>query len=146
MGFRLREWLTRDLVHVEDEPRQVAEDEHSDNEHQHGGHVVVLPLPAPHPPPHRHVDLGVEEGDGGEGQDAKDSKPGPVDVPGDVDVVEAKLRHVQVEHRVVALVVRRHLALKELADVEDDRKDECREEVAEEVVPVLGCVLLAPET
>ena len=133
-------------MHVEDEPRQVAEHEHGDDEHQHDRHVVVLPLPAPHPPPNRHVDLGVEEGNGREGQDAKDAKPGPVDVPGDVDVVETKLRHVQVEHRVVALVVRRHLALKELADVEDDGKDECGEKVAEEVVSVLGRVLLAPET
>ena len=55
-----------DLVEIEDEPGQVAHDEHEHYEHQHHGLPV---LPPPPPPSHdRDADPGVDEDDGREGE------------------------------------------------------------------------------
>ena len=42
--------FTCDLMHVQDEPGEVADDEDGDDQHQDDRHVVVLPASAPHPP------------------------------------------------------------------------------------------------
>ncbi len=85
------------------------------------------------------VDLGVEEDEHGDGDDAEDGEPGPVVVVGGVVGVHAEVGHV--EHGpgdvgggaggLVALLVRvpRDLGLEELGHVEQDREEHHREHV-----------------
>ena len=40
-----------DLVHVEQQPGQVADGEHGHDQHQHHGHAVLLASPPLPPPP-----------------------------------------------------------------------------------------------
>ena len=56
-----------DLVEVEDEPGQVAHDEHEHYEQQHHG-FPVLPPPPPPPSHDRDADPGVDGRDGREGE------------------------------------------------------------------------------
>ena len=54
--------------------------------------------------PDGHVDLGVEEADGGEGDQAQHQQPRPVDVPRDVHLVHPGGEQVR-RHNVVRDVV-----------------------------------------
>ena len=46
----MKMWSTCDLMHVQDEPGEVADDEDGDDEHEDDRHVVVFPASAPHLP------------------------------------------------------------------------------------------------
>ena len=58
-------------MHVEDEPRDVTEDEDGDDDHENDGHAVLPDPSSFSSPSDGQVDLGVEEGDADEGEDTK---------------------------------------------------------------------------
>ena len=93
------------LVHVEDQPGEITNEKDCNNEHEDNGQVVVTSSSSL---PDGDVYLGVQIRDGGEGDQAKNKKPCPVDVPGDIHIIHPEICHIQVLLGGVSILVGDH--------------------------------------
>ena len=110
------------LVHIEQQPRQITDEEGEDNRDEDDAETDLLLLIPPPEPGDGQVDPDVHKGYQGEGEEAKDDQLGPADVKDVVHRVRAELRGHD-PHQVRLLVTPYHLSLEELWDIEEDGED-----------------------
>ena len=77
-------------MHVQHQPGDIAHNEDGDNDHEDDGHAVLPDPPPLPPPPDGLIDLGVEESDADEGEDAEYKQSCPVDVISYIELIHPK--------------------------------------------------------
>ena len=130
---KFNEIKNKDLMHVENQAREVTEDECGHNHNEDERQVLLLISPSIPPPSNSKIYVDVEDGDGHKRKDAKNHQTQPIMIICDVEMICTKFCDI---NKNISNFILGHLALKKLWYVEDDSKEGDGKEISEQATPV----------